>query len=81
MSQLPIRELLEKAWLDGYRMGVTAFAHWKDGQQIVGNCSMRLGDALRNIEDDEYAKAMFNSFLEKQRAKHEEKNDCQGPAL
>lgn len=67
---MQVRELIEAAFLAGYREGVTAYAWWKNGEQMVGTCGHRLAPALRAAEEN--AKPAFDLFLEKQRGRSEE---------
>jgi len=40
----------KKIYTDGYKDGLYAFAHWKDGVQYVGTCGTLLNEVLDNPE-------------------------------
>jgi hypothetical protein len=65
-----IAELVEAAYLAGYRHGVTSFAFWKGGQQFCGNSShIRLADVLREAPTD--CREGYESFLRGQQVRHD----------
>lgn len=65
-----IAQLVENAYLAGYRYGLTAFAFWKDGQQFVGNSScVRLSEALKHAPED--CKEEYGMFLRAQQVRHD----------
>jgi hypothetical protein len=70
MSDFKIAELVEAAYLEGYRVGMEAYAWWKDGEQLLGNGRIRLADAMKNAPDD--AREHYKRFLEKQRERFNE---------
>ncbi len=35
-----------RVYVRGYKDGVTAFAWWKDGDQLVGTCGRKLADSV-----------------------------------
>jgi len=51
---MTVRELLVLMYDQGYRDGVTAYAHWKDGEQFVGTTGRQLSDVLDNPAKDHY---------------------------
>lgn len=65
-DKLTLLELLEQAYVEGWRRGVEAYAVWKDGQQLVGMGRYCLSDAQKAAPED--AKPLFELWLEKQRA-------------
>ncbi len=66
---MQVKKLLEDAFIAGYRAGIGAYAHWKDGQQLVGTVGTRLSAAQKMAETD--ALPWFNTFIEQQRRKAE----------
>ncbi len=62
---MQVKKLLEDAFIAGYRSGVEAFAHWQDGQQLVGTTGTRLSEAKKMAEAD--ALPWFNTFIEQKR--------------
>lgn len=68
--KLTIGQLLEQAYLEGWRKGVESYAWWKDGQQLVGSGIVRLSDALKAAPQE--AQDYYRSFLERQREKHDD---------
>ena len=71
MSDYKIAELVEAAYLEGYRKGMEAYAWWKDGEQLLGNGRVRLSDALKRAPDD--ARELYRSFLDGQRVRFNER--------
>lgn len=41
----------EESFVAGLRAGITAFAHWHDGQQWVGTCGKSLADAMKGVDE------------------------------
>lgn len=41
-----------EAYYEGVKLGVSLYAHWKDGTQYVGTCGKTLKDALKEIDRD-----------------------------
>lgn len=77
MSDYKIAELVEAAYLEGYRRGMEDYAWWKDGEQLLGNGRVRLSDAMKNAPDD--AREHYRRFLEKQRARFDEQRGADVP--
>ncbi len=71
MSDYKIAELVEAAYLEGYRKGMEAYAWWKDGEQLLGNGRVRLADAMKSAPDD--ARELYKRFLDGQRERFEER--------
>lgn len=46
MTQQDLQAIYKQGFIDG----LTAFAHWKDGDQLVGTCGWTLKKALEEIE-------------------------------
>ena len=42
-------------FVSGFKLGLTAFAWWKDGVQHVGTCGTKLKDVLKEIQDVQVA--------------------------
>jgi hypothetical protein len=38
----------------GFADGLRAFAHWRDGEQMVGTCGTKLKDALGSVYTNPY---------------------------
>jgi exonuclease VII small subunit len=36
--------------MEGFKLGVYAFAHWKDGEQLVGTTGRKLKDVLKEVD-------------------------------
>ena len=70
MSDYKIAELVEAAYLEGYRKGMEAYAWWKDGEQLLGNGRVRWSDAVKNAPDE--AREHYKRFLDGQRARFDE---------
>jgi hypothetical protein len=60
-----LADVLESAYIEGFRKGVEAYAWWKDGEQFVGSGRYSLSDARKSSAED--AKPMFDTWLERQR--------------
>ena len=45
----------DTAYIRGYREGVTEYAWWKDGVQVVGTTGMTLANALRRVKGSAHA--------------------------
>lgn len=61
-----VAEIIEDAFVMGWRKGVEAYAVWKDGQQLVGIGRFTLSDAQKSAAED--AKPFFEQFMSHQRA-------------
>ena len=70
MSDYKIAELVEAAYLEGFRKGMEAYAWWKDGEQLLGNGRVRLADAQKSAADD--AREHYRRFLDGQRERFDE---------
>ena len=44
----------------GLIAGITAFAHWKDGEQYVGTCGTKLSEVLKQIRESTYEEVRHN---------------------
>lgn len=64
-QKMTVAEVLEAAYVDGWRKGVEAYAVWKDGRQLVGMGRISLGDAQKAAPED--AKPFFEMFMQRQR--------------
>lgn len=66
---LNVRQLVEDAFLAGWRSSLEAYSVWKDGQQVTA-----MGRNMREEQKtaDKNAKDYFDAFLEQQRRKVEE---------
>jgi len=42
----------------GYKQGLRAYAHWKDGKQMVGTCGKTLVQAFLDFEEENNANAI-----------------------
>lgn len=58
---MKVAELIEQAFLAGYRAGQASYAWWKNGEQFVGSCGKLLRDAQREAPQD--AKPHFEIFM------------------
>lgn len=63
--KLTMKDLLQQAYVEGWRKGVEAYAVWKDGRQLVGMGRFSLGDAQKSAPED--AQPLFEIWLRKQR--------------
>lgn len=61
-----LKELLEQAYIDGWRQGVEMYAVWQNGRQLVGMGRLMLSEAQKAAPEE--AKPYFDSWLERQRA-------------
>jgi hypothetical protein len=67
---ITIAELVEQAFLAGYRHGVSSFAVWKHGAQLVGTMERPLGEVLKRAPED--CKLEYGIFLEQQKVRNED---------
>ena len=42
-----------RSFIAGYKLGITAYAWWKDGIQYVGTCGDTLQKALKAVQEQE----------------------------
>jgi len=46
------KEIIEKIYRQGFKDGLTAFAYWSNGEQLVGTGGTTLKMALEVLEDN-----------------------------
>lgn len=73
-----IAELVEEAFLAGYRHGVEQFATWRSGEQLVGARLLPMRDVMRTAKED--CTDAYRSFLERRKRLHD-KIDARGLKL
>ena len=66
---MKIAELVEQAFLAGYRHGVESLAVWKSGAQLVGTMGLPLSDVLKAAPED--CRDAYRIFLERQQVRHD----------
>ncbi len=64
-----VGEIVEAAFLAGYRHGLEQYAWWKDGEQLVGTGRVRLSDAMKAAPDD--CLVAYKYFLSQQKVRHD----------
>lgn len=70
MQQLNIRQLVEDAFLEGWRVSLEAYSVWTNGEQLTA-----MGRRMRDeqAKAPQNAKIYFDSWLDRQKNKFEEK--------
>lgn len=68
---IQIGELVEQAFLAGYRHGVESYAVWRDGQQLVGCLERPMGEVFRRAPED--CKDAYRMFLNQHRRRDDER--------
>lgn len=66
---MKIHQLVEQAFLAGYRHGVESFAIWRGGMQLVGCLERPLSEVFKHAPED--CKDAYRLYLEKQQEKHD----------
>lgn len=64
-----MHELVEQAFLAGYRHGVENFAIWRSGERLVGALQRPIGEVLKKAPDD--CRDAYRMFLESHQKRHD----------
>lgn len=64
-----IANLVEAAFLAGYRHGVESFAVWRQGAQLVGALERPISEVYKRAPDD--CKDAYRMFLQRQQVRHD----------
>ena len=66
---MKIAELVEEAFLAGYRHGVESYAVWRNGAQLVGALERPISEVMKRAPED--CRDVYRMFLEKAQHRHD----------